>query len=150
MFPFGALGEELDLYQALDRDAEGIEALRAVAEARSESRLAAFRWDLAEGWNTLAQMEPAAHVERFDVALLLKVVPVVARQEPRLLDVLARTPARRLVVSGSRVALARQATIERRERGVLQRWIHRHGFAVIGEFAVEEEFAYVLEPGAPG
>jgi 16S rRNA (guanine(1405)-N(7))-methyltransferase len=149
MFPFGALGEDLDLYLALDRDAEVIEALRAFAAVRPESRLAAFPWDLTEGWGALSRMEQAARVERFDVAFLFKVVPVVARQEPGLLETLARTPARRLVVSGSRVALAKQAAIERRERGVLERWIGSNGFEVIGEFAVEEELAYVLEPGAP-
>ncbi len=91
MFPFAAL-DRLELYLALDRDAAVVNALRAVASARPEPRLTAHRWNLAEGWEAFEMPETAA--EGFDVALLLKLVPVIARQSPELLDSRARTPAR--------------------------------------------------------
>lgn len=134
MFPFGD-APDLDRYLALDRDAEAIEALRAFAGVSPEKRLEARRWELASGFDE----------SEFDVALLLKLVPVIARQEPEALSILARVPARRLVVSGSRVALARQADIERRERSVLRRWIDGHGFEVVDEMVFDDEFAFVLE-----
>jgi len=54
---------------------------------------------------------------RCDLGLLLKVVPVVRRQSPELLPVLAAIPADRLVISGCRNAMAKRRDIERREPG---------------------------------
>ncbi|MEM9557169.1 MAG: hypothetical protein AAGC60_23120 [Acidobacteriota bacterium] len=156
MFPFSALAasspKKLERYVALDRDAAVTDAVAAYAAAHTAAHpdsdlattLEAYRWDLRDGWSAM-EAPPGG----FDVALLLKVVPVVARQEPALLDVLASTPARRLVVSGSRVALAKKTDIEHRERTLLRRWAEAHDFRPIGdEILVDEEFALVLEPPA--
>lgn len=136
MFPWAE--HALERYVALDRDAASVAALEAFAAARPEPRLEARRWRLEDGWSDVD--------EDFDVALLLKIVPVVARQAPALLETLARAPARRLIVSGSRVALAKKASIEARERALLLRFADEHGFAVRGAPAVlEEELVFVLE-----
>ncbi|MEM7674803.1 MAG: hypothetical protein AAF449_02240 [Myxococcota bacterium] len=141
MFPFER-APTLELYLSLDRDAAVTEAVQAYAARRPEPRLFARQWALKDGWNPLDAP--------FDVALLLKIVPVVARQDPALLHLLAATPARRLVISGSRVALTKKASIEDRERRLLERWITDHGLVFTGQtFELEEELFLIVERGVP-
>lgn len=137
MFPFER-APRLERYLALDRDRAATAAVGAFAARRPEPRLAGERWSLDQGWST--------RPERHDVALLFKIIPVIARQAPAALDILAKTPARRLVLSGSRVALAKKSSIEARERARIDRWIAEHGFVPTGErFELEEEFFVVVE-----
>ena len=121
-------------YLALDREPRCVRAIEAWA--RVSPGLAATRWELSEGWGSVGGP--------FDVALLLKIVPVVARQERDLLFVLAAVPARRLVVSGSRSALVRHEDIERRERNAIRRFLRLVGRPILGEFSTDSEFALVL------
>jgi 16S rRNA (guanine(1405)-N(7))-methyltransferase len=121
---------------ALDRDPRAHAALTAYARLRGDGRLRPVRWDVAEGWSRL----PA----RFDVGLLLKVVPVVARSDPGLLRVLAATPAEHLLVSGCRTALTRQEDIERRENAVLRRFFATYGFTVVDRFRTPDETCFVV------
>ena len=73
-------------------------------------------------------------------------MPVVARQTPGLLGTLAAVPARRMVVSGSRVALTKRSSIEDRERGLLERWFSEHDLEPTGDvMALDEELVFVVE-----
>ncbi|GAA2961367.1 hypothetical protein [Actinokineospora diospyrosa] len=127
---------------AVDTDPEAIRAVSAYA--RTDARIHPVRWDLTEDWPALtAQGLPP----RVDVALVLKVLPVVARRAPNALEVLARTPADLLVFSGSRTAMAKRQDIERRETGVLRRFFADHGFTEVGEFRTEDEVCLVVRPG---
>jgi 16S rRNA (guanine(1405)-N(7))-methyltransferase len=144
LFPFdGAAGTRVREWWALDRDRQACAALSAYARLRADDRLRPVRWDLADGWPRLA--DAAALPARFDVGLLLKVVPVVARTDPKLVRTLAQTPADRLVVSGCRAALARRQDIERRETAVLQRFFTEYGFAVVDRFRTPDEVCFVVE-----
>jgi 16S rRNA (guanine(1405)-N(7))-methyltransferase len=125
---------------ALDRDRQAIDTLTAYAHLRGDDRLRPVHWDLAEGWAAVSGL-PA----RCDVALLLKVVPVVARRSPALLGVLADVPADRLLISGSRIAMARRADIERRETAVLLRFCASYGFTVVDRFRTADEVCMVIE-----
>ncbi|WP_026422588.1 hypothetical protein [Actinokineospora inagensis] len=126
---------------AVDTDPEAIRAVSAYA--RGDERVHPVRWDLTEDW-------PALHARglpnRVDVALVLKVLPVVARRAPQALDVLARTPADLVVFSGSRTAMAKRQDIERRETGVLRRFLAEHGFTEVGEFRTADEVCLVARP----
>ncbi|HUR53494.1 MAG TPA: hypothetical protein VMZ71_05165 [Gemmataceae bacterium] len=137
LFPFDEAGRRVERYLALDKDPQAVEAVEAYARARGDGRLSAVRSDLSGGW-------PAGCGE-FDLALMLKLIGVVERQDRELLDVLAHAPARRWVVSGSKVALAKQQDIERRERATLRRFVELAGRRVVGEFGAGEEFALVVE-----
>lgn len=141
VFPFDGPGGCVQRYVALDKDAAAVDAVAAYAAARGDGRLAAVRSDLGRGWADLPADAPAA----FDVALLLKLVPVVGRQERELVAVLAETPAVRWVVTGSRVALAKQRSIERRERAALAAFVARAGRRVAAEFTAGEEFGWLVE-----
>ena len=137
LFPFDGLGRGVERYVALDKDSQAIDAVAAYSLARADGRLVAVRSDLSGGWP--AESGPS------DVAFMLKLVGVVGRQQRELLDVLAHAPAKRWVVSGSKVALAKQKDIERRERATLRRFVEMAGRRVVGEFAAGEEFALVVE-----
>jgi 16S rRNA (guanine(1405)-N(7))-methyltransferase len=141
-FPFEREGACLRRYVAADRDPRSIAAVTAHAARLAAERLVALRWQLADGWAPLCS---AGGTECFDAALLLKLVPVIARQERAQLAQLARVPARRIVVSGSKQALAKRESIERRERAVLSRFARQSGRSVCGEFETAGEFAMVLE-----
>src|SRR5262249_32011649 len=67
--------EGVRVHWALDRDRRAIELLGAYARLRDDGRVRPPAWDLAEGWGAAFErgLPP-----RCDVALLLKVVPVVA------------------------------------------------------------------------
>lgn len=137
LFPFDGSGTCVERYLATDKDAQAIQAAEAYSSARGDGRLTAVRSDLSAGW-------PREWGE-FEVALMLKVVGVVERQERELLDVLATTPARRWVVSGSRVAMAKNRDIEKRERAAVARFVEQAGRRVTAEFTAGEEFALVVE-----
>lgn len=141
VFPFDTTGNCVKQYVALDKDATALDAVSAYASARGDGRLVAVRSDLSRGWADLPVEAPAT----YDLALLLKLIPVVLRQNRGLVNVLAETPATRWVVTGSRVALAKQRSIERRERAALTAFVAQAGRRVVAEFEAGEEFGYVVE-----
>jgi 16S rRNA (guanine(1405)-N(7))-methyltransferase len=99
-------------------------------------------WDAAERWTAAFDR---GLPDRCDVGLLLKVVPVVARRSPALLPTLAETPADRLVVSGSRVAMTRHQDIERREVALLRRFFAAHGLVETAAFRTADEVGFLVE-----
>ncbi len=139
-YPFAEKG--CALYVAVDRDAQAIQILETFASMASPARLVALRADLAGfDWAQVCTYG----VARFDLALMLKLVPVVSRQQRDLLPLLAGAPARRVLVTGNMESLARRETIRRREDRALRGFIEMSGRRVIGHFEAPGEFGYVLE-----
>jgi hypothetical protein len=129
-------------YWALDKDFRAITAVREYARVRADQRIRPVHWNIADGWQPVfAAGLPA----RCDLGLLLKVVPAVRRQAPALLQILAAIPAGRLVISGSRTALAKRRDIERRETRELQRFCAEHALTEIGRFRTADEVCLVVE-----
>ncbi len=140
LFPFGRIGGRLRRYVACDRDARCVEAVNAGPQTPS-GVLEGCVWDIGDGW---AALESRTGIKRYDAAFLLKLVPVVARQQPRLLATLAAAPADWLIVTGSRQALARRRDISRRERAALGAFAKRHGLIVESEFETPSELGLVV------
>jgi len=132
----------LRLYVAVDKDPNAIAAIEAYARSLNERRMMALKWNISEGWERVIS---SSGVSEFDVAYLFKLVPVIQRQSPELLRNLADTPARLLVVTGSKVALAKRRKIERREHAVLARFSAAAGRRVKDQFSVGEEFCFILD-----
>ena len=128
-------------YWALDKDPRAIAAAREYARIRADQRLRPVQWNIADGWQAVF----AAGLARCDLGLLLKVVPVVGRQSPELLRVLAAIPADRLVISGCRSAMTKRRDIERRETRELQRFCAEHALTEIGRFRTADEICLVVE-----
>jgi ribosomal RNA methyltransferase FmrO len=129
-------------YWALDKDRAAMTAVREYARLRADDRVRPLEWSLSEGW---ARAHDAGLPRRCDVGLLLKVVPVVARRSSALLTVLAATPADRLVISGSRFAMAKHQDIERRETRLLRRFIATHGLRELDSFRTPDEIVFLVE-----
>jgi 16S rRNA (guanine(1405)-N(7))-methyltransferase len=140
-FPLDSAGRSVERYVALDEDAQAIAAVDAYSRVRADGRLSGVRSDLSAGW---AAALSGCGQTQFDLALMLKVVPVVDRQNRALLETLAETPATRWVLTGSKVALAKRKNIENRERGTLESFVKMAGRKVLDEFAVGEEFALLV------
>ena len=141
VFPFDRRGRDVVQYVAADRHRSVVSAVEAYGAARGDGRIVALEWDIGSGWDDLVRR--GAPTE-FDVALLLKLVPVVHRQARELLDVLRQTPARIWVASGSRISMTKRRSVERRERAVLHKFAASAGRRVEAEFLAEDEFAWVL------
>ncbi len=139
LFPFDTC-PALDCYLAVDKDAVAMRAVRAFARWRGGSLLQALEWSISEGWDPVMR---AGRVE-FDLALLSKLVPVVARQEPHLLPVLAKTPARKLLITGSKEALAKRQVIMHRERGCIMSFIEDYGLTLDARFETVDEIGFIV------
>jgi 16S rRNA (guanine(1405)-N(7))-methyltransferase len=144
LFPFDGAGSGVAAYAAVDKHPGWVEAVAAYAQARGDGRLLPVRLDLAGGWEPLPR---PAGLARFDVALLLKLVPVLQRQQRATLEVIRRTPARMLVLTGSVTSMTRRERVDRRERAVLRRLVGSAGWPVVGELDTEEEFGLAVLTG---
>lgn len=141
MFPFASL-PNLRNYVAVDSNQQSVDAVAAFALATGNIALHAIHDNLSGSRNPVLS---AAGQAEFDIALLLKLIPVVARQSRELLAALEQTPARRWIVTGSTTGLAKRTSILRREQTVLRRFIADSGRAIREEFTFGEEFGYVVE-----
>lgn len=140
MFPFEHFAG-LQRYLALDKDRDAMRAVRASAGSAGLDLLEAQEWAISDGWDALAdRIGP----KEFDVALLLKLIPVVSRIEPKHLDVLASTPATTLIASGSVHALAKRQSIMHREAGSIRLFCTKYGFSVVDRFKTEDEVFFVI------
>jgi Ribosomal RNA methyltransferase (FmrO) len=142
--PFHGAGRATSSYLGLDRDAVAVELVNAWAGLVGGGRLHARRWSLTEGFAGIEGPEPDG---RFAIALALKLVPVVSRQERELLPLLAEVPAQRLLVTGARQAMVKRHSIEQRELRVLRAFADDHGFAVVGALETDTEIGLLLERG---
>ncbi len=140
-YPFDAAATRPEVYLALDRAPDVIETVRLFAPHAQPARLVATCADLADvRWGDHLPDGLAA----FDLAFLLKLVPVIHRTDRALLSRLAEAPARRLVVTASAEALTRKVNIRKREERVLKAFVALTGREVVGTLEVGNEFGYVL------
>lgn len=144
VFPFER-APRLERYVASDRDRASMRAVAAYGRWQGGGRLMALGWDLREGW---APVLAACGIHVFDVALMLKIVPVVKRQEHALLATLAGVPAKRIVVTGSKEALAKRHAIARREMAAIESFVRASGFHALCVFETPDEIGLVAENGA--
>jgi 16S rRNA (guanine(1405)-N(7))-methyltransferase len=146
LFPFSGWGREVEAYVAIDSDPMCVRAVEAFAKFLRPGVLRAIRWDFGAGWS---ELRACTGIDSYDVALLLKVVPVVARQTRSCLAVLAQTPADACVVTGSAVAMAKRRGIAARERTVLRKFAESARRPIVAEFAAGEEFGFILGAADP-
>jgi 16S rRNA (guanine(1405)-N(7))-methyltransferase len=140
-YPFDGRGGATEVFVAVDDDERSIWALKAFARILEGARLIPLQRSLTDpDW---AAELPGP--ERFEVALMLKLVPLLDRRDPEAVAGLQGAPAERLVVTGSVRSMTRRRSVERRERAVLRRLIEQTGRRVVDEFRLPTEFGYLLE-----
>ena len=130
-------------YIALDKDRESIEIMLRFKEAFPDNYewLHPMVWNISEGWEQICQ---TFNLDTFDVALILKVVPVVKRIDPNLLDELAKVPANKIVVSGVKESMVKKHDIEHKERRAITNFIKDSGREIIDEFELSNEFFIIV------
>jgi SAM-dependent methyltransferase len=143
LYPFEGEGHATSAYVGLDRDPKVIAAVTAWAGHLAPGRLKAQVWSLADGFDNI--QGPSDGSGQFDLALALKFVPVVARQERDCLALLRNIPARRLLVTGAREAMVRRAPIAHREEQVLRTFAEDNGFVVRTTLQTPSETGFLLE-----
>lgn len=135
-FPFTQFKPKLRRYLALDRDPEVVRLLRVVAAAQGLDWLQAQSWELSQGWTQVSG-------ECYELALMMKLVPVISRQRPRDLEILAATPARWWLLTGSKTAMTRHKDIERKDRRLIEMFLGQAKAEVISEFSLTTEFVVI-------
>ncbi|TMI99512.1 MAG: hypothetical protein E6G97_21570 [Alphaproteobacteria bacterium] len=143
IFPFDRV-PTLRRYVLLERDPAIVGAVAAYSRWRGDGIIAAQVWDIKDGWDAVTVPEPG-----FDVALMLKLVPVIRRQFPQLLATLGSVPAQRVIVTGSKQGLVKRRSIVRRELGVIQDFAEHFEFEEIGRFETADEVGLILRKSAP-
>ncbi|MFO7958796.1 MAG: hypothetical protein R6X33_17045 [Candidatus Brocadiia bacterium] len=140
-YPFDGRGDGTAIFVAVDDDERSIRAVRAFSRTLEEVRFTPVLRSLSDShW-----LDDLPRPETYDVALMLKLVPLLDRQAPDALAGLQRAPAARIVVTGSVQSMTRRRSVERRERAVLRRFIEQTGRRVVDEFRLPTEFGYLLE-----
>lgn len=139
-FPFSALSS-LQQYIWVDKDKDSWNVLELFRKTMDKPIISLYNESI--GVKEWREYLPN-NVNAFDTVLMLKLVPVIQRQEKGLLEILAKVPAKRFIVTGSKEAMTRNTDIEKRERAVCENFIKLTGRTVAGRFEVENEFGYVL------
>lgn len=127
----------VEKYVALDKDKESVKLMQEFKNVFSEQYKWLFprAWNISEGWGE----------DEFDMALILKVVPVVKRVEPSLLEVLAQVPAKKIMISGVKESMVKKHDIEHKERKAITSFIKSAGRNEIGSFGLDNEFFIIIE-----
>jgi len=146
LYPFTGHGSATTSYLGLDRDALVVEIVNAWGSLLGDDRLRARCWSLSEGFGSITGPEADG---RFSLALGLKLIPVIARQERDLLPVFRDLPARRFLVTGARESMVKRQRIERRELAVLRAFARQQSFAILGQLSVETEVGLQLGRAEP-
>lgn len=130
-------------YIALDKDRESIEIMLRFKKAFPDRYewLHPMVWNINEGWEQICS---TFNITTFDVTLILKVVPVVKRIDPSLLDNLAKVPSNKIVISGVKESMVKKHDIERKERRAITNFIKDAGRDVIDEFELSNEFFIIV------
>lgn len=140
-FPFSALNS-LQQYIWIDKDKSSWEVLKEFCKNIDKPKINLYNEPIGiKEW----QKYLLENINAFDTALMLKLIPVICRQEKSLLESLVKVPAKRFIVTGSKEAMTRNTDIEKRERFVCENFIKLTGRSVTGQFEIENEFGYVLE-----
>lgn len=140
LFPFDGAGAAITRYVAADKDQACLRILESYARVRGDGRLIPTRFDVNDGWQALGQR---ADTSRFDLAFLLKLVPVLQRSDRAAYDKLMGVPADIIVLSGAARSMTKNRSIERRERAALLSFANAARLSVIEETAVADEYLVV-------
>lgn len=140
-YPFNKRAERPEIYVAIDKDPNAIETLTVFAPCVTPARLMPMCADFAAiRWADYLVDE----IDLFDIAFMLKLIPVIHRQRRELLPKLVEVPARQVLITASAEAMTRKEYIARREDRVLRDFIEMTGRQIAGTFRIENEFGYLL------
>ena len=131
-----------EIYACIDRDELCIRCIEAYAQSSEVCGLRGIVSDLGTiQWQSMASQDSGP----FELAFMLKLVPVIDRQKEDLLKKLADVPATRILLTGNAESLTRRHDVSRREDRALKSFIELSGRRIISEFRIPNEFGYLIE-----
>lgn len=140
-FPFESFGR-LENYVWLDKDKKAEEMLVKFKELFAAKNLSLFSHKIGEKpWEFYL---PKGKTD-FDLVLMIKLVPVVWRQERHLVQTLAQIPSKKILITGSKESMTKHESIQKREDIILHEFIKLTGKQVTGKLDIPNEFGYYLE-----
>jgi 16S rRNA (guanine(1405)-N(7))-methyltransferase len=140
-YPFEQPEYRPEVYVAIDNQPEVIETLTIFAPYIAPTHLIPVCVDIAEvNWMSYLERE----IDTFDVAFILKLIPVISRQQRNLLSKLANVPARQMIITATTEAMTRKENIRKREERVLCDFIEMTDKKIMATFQIGNEFGYVI------
>jgi len=138
-YPFQT-NTSLKTYHAIDKDLSVIDVLQLFAPHILPIQLKPVCMDIEDiVWSDFLDQGT-----EFDLAIMLKLIPVVHRQSKSSITQLLKIPAKRILLTGNIEAMTRRENIRRKEEQVLRHFIERTGRKVIGSFQIDNEFGMVI------
>ena len=137
----------LSRYIAVDKDSESVEIVRIFSKRYGIENLFAYTWDIGDG---IDELNALTGCDSYDIALLLKVIPVVNRADQKFntgkecIPVLGNFPAKRVLATVSKESMTKHKSIEKRETGVLKHFVDDYHYNIESEFSCGCELGYYL------
>jgi len=136
-FPFeNAL--KLNKYIWIDIDTKSFEILSRFKKFFSQSKIELFNESFENRkWTEYCKQAP-------DLVLMLKLVPVIWRQQRGLVEKLAKAPGKILLVTANKEAMTKNESVVKRENAIVHKFIKLSGREIIREIDTQDEFGYLL------
>lgn len=140
-FPFGDY-KNLKSYVWIDNDPTAYKTLNEYKLQNNLNILSLYNESIGDKPWELYKLQ---NNHSFDFTFMLKLVPVVARQEKHLVQHLLNIPSRYILITGSKEAMVKKESIEHRERRVIETFLKATNRKIIKEVDTPNEFGYLLE-----
>ncbi|MBF0101088.1 MAG: hypothetical protein HQK77_09300 [Desulfobacterales bacterium] len=128
-------------YIAIDKDKQVISILNDLAPYLLPLIFKPLCMDLKDiHWENISYTQQ----KKCDLAFMLKIVPVIQRQNKALVNLLCNVPATWVFITGNIEAMTRKQTIYHREKQLLHEFIRLSGKKMIHTFYFDTEFGYLL------
>lgn len=131
---------DLENYVFIEKDKKSAEVVEAFAKTKNVKI-----YVHAEEMRTDTSKYFPPKVTEFDLAIMLKFIPLISRQDRHLLDAVAKLPAKKLLITASKESLTKHIDIESREDGILREFIKLTNRKILKRIDISNEFGYILE-----
>lgn len=135
-------------YIAIDIDVQAVEVVRTYAKKYNIDNLVAYSWDFSNGLDDLATL---TGIERFDYAIVLKVIPVVMRSthnhletKNTALETLGNISANKMLATVCKESMTKHQSIQKREQAALLQFVNEYNWLIESNFDSGLEFGYWL------
>jgi 16S rRNA (guanine(1405)-N(7))-methyltransferase len=138
-YPFHK-NKPLKTYLAIDKDASVIEQLQLYAPHVLPTNLKAVCMDIKDiVWSDFLEQGT-----QFDLAMMLKFIPVLNRQNKSSVTQLLKIPSKRIFLTGNIESMTRHENILRKEKKMLRHYIEMSSREVIASFQIDNEFGMLI------
>lgn len=126
----------------IDKDKESFRILKTFLKVPGREKVKLFCENISKAdWESYLPN----NTDEFDVVLLIKLIPVIQRQEKYLIKRLLDIPAKRFLITASKESMTKRQSIYFREKETLKEFMALSGRTIVGELNIKNEFGYLLE-----